>query len=375
MPKALKESNLSLMFQVCNPRNKENESNTLCTNQISTESDRDQIDCYRKVKIEQSDEMPSISSNVEWSQASVTDMASRSGSSSARASSTHSLNPSSRFLSRFSFIPGNVSFRLSRANSLGSSRSYPLPSTSLTILNGEEEVHLHAGSASGLVDRDESQQGNNLLTASLSNQRPTLCCEDISANLQLNAPESGFSYNFGGDQTNSSTQDVTRHGDCTRMGMDANFCSQRTHTEMESTGTRLFDRQAGSREPVERNVRFSRTLSVGRLRDRVLRRSSLSDFTFCPLQQVGEVRDNNQGSGTQAWGDETRTLVSDGNAVTSPNATGYPPSSMSSSLFGIQDYEVETSHSREARYHDLLEHRSNFLERRRRIRSQVCICM
>lgn len=371
MCKELKQS--LLMLQVCNPRKKKNESNALCTSHTSNESDQDQIDCCRKVKFEQTDELPSISSNVEWGQASVPDTASRSGSSSNQASSTRSLNPSSRFLSRFSFIPGNVSFRLSRATSLGSSRSYPLPSTGLTILNSEEEVQLHTGSASGLINRDESQQGNSLLAASLSSQRPRLCCEDTSANLQLNNPGSGFSYNFGDNQTNSSTQDVARSGDCTRMGMDLNFCSPRAHTDMESTGTRLSDRHLGSREPVQRNVRFSRTLSVGRLRDRVLRRSSLSDFTSCPLQQAGEVRDTNQGSGTQAWGDETRTLTSEGNAVSSPNA--YPPSSMSGSLFGIQDYEVETSHSREARYHDLLEHRSNFLERRRRIRSQVCICL
>jgi hypothetical protein len=66
-----------------------------------------------------------------------------------------------------------------------------------------------------------------------------------------------------------------------------------------------------------------------------------------------------------------RVSESEGNALTSPTAPGYPPSGMSSSLFGIRDNEVETSRSREARYHDLLEHRSNFLERRRRIRSQV----
>ncbi|KAF7112801.1 hypothetical protein RHSIM_RhsimUnG0191300 [Rhododendron simsii] len=39
-----------------------------------------------------------------------------------KAFSSQSLHPSSRFLSRFNFIPGNVSFRLSRATSLGSSR-------------------------------------------------------------------------------------------------------------------------------------------------------------------------------------------------------------------------------------------------------------
>lgn len=109
-----------------------------------------------------------------------------------------------------------------------------------------------------------------------------------------------------------------------------------------------------AREPIERNVRFSRTLSVGRLRDRVIRRSSLSD-----IQQVGEVRDTNQ-AGTLA-------------PVVSPNSSAYPLSTVSSSFFSNQNFEVETSRAREARYHDLLEHTSNFLERRRRIRSQVCL--
>lgn len=299
--------------------------------------------------------MPCISLNAEpneWGHASITNTVSRTGSSSSQASAAPSLNPSSSFLSRINFIPGNVSFRLSRATSLGSSRSYPLSSTSVTILNNEDELHLETGPSTSLVGRDESQEGCEFLPESLINRTPTHFFEDTSGSLGLNTAESGFSDNLQDNQTDSSILDVGRN------------VNGRIHTEIESNGR--LNRRPGAQEPVERNVLFSRTLSVGRLRDRVLRRSSLSDLTFSSLQQEGEVRDTNQG-------DDTRTLALESSVVNSQNGSGYPPSNMSNSFFSNQDYEVETIRPREARYHDLLEHRSNFLERRRRIRSQVCI--
>lgn len=312
--------------------------------------------------------MPCISLNAEpneWGHASITNTVSRTGSSSSRASAAPSLNPSSSFLSRINFIPGNVSFRLSRATSLGSSRSYPLSSTSVTILNNEDELHLETGSSTSLVGRDESQEGCEFLPESQINRTPTHFFEDTSGSLGLNTAESGFTDNLQDNQTDSSILDVGRNVNGRIMGVGVNLCSPRIHTEIESNGR--LNRRPGAQEPVERNVRFSRTLSVGRLRDRVLRRSSLSDLTFSSLQQEGEVRDTNQG-------DDTRTLALEGSVVNSQNGSGYPPSNMSNSFFSNQDYEVETIRPREARYHDLLEHRSNFLERRRRIRSQVCIC-
>ncbi|XP_030480657.1 suppressor protein SRP40 isoform X2 [Cannabis sativa] len=339
--------------QVCDHQNKENGS----TNNLSgsgIESNQSKIECYRKVKVGRSGEIPCISSNANTS-------ASTNGSSSAPASSI-TQNLSSRFLSRFSFIPGNMSFRLSRANSLGSSRSYPVSSTSLGLMNNEEDAHLPRGSPNVVVvDTDQNQQGT-----------PTLCCQDTSSSLHLNT-QPGFSENLGDDRTTSFTEDnaMNTSSSGSIVGADLNLCSPRNHSEMDSAGIRLSDRHAVAREPIERNVRFSRTLSVGRLRDRVLRRSSLSDISFCPVQQVGEDRDTNSGSGMRAWGDQNRTLASESTSAVSPNASGYSSSNLSSSLFSIQDYEVETSRAREARYRDLLEHRSNFLERRRRIRSQV----
>ncbi|KAF8380836.1 hypothetical protein HHK36_028331 [Tetracentron sinense] len=357
--------------QVSNNRNKENESlsNETCTDQIGTESDQVKRECCRKAKVEQPSEVPCISSGGEideWGQASVTDTVSRAGSSSDQAASTRSLNPSSRFRSRFSFIPGNISFRLNRASSLGSSRADPLFSTSIGISNTEEEFHLHTGPTNDHVDRNETRQGSHLCSI---DRLPAPQYEDTSSGA-LDRPASGLSVHLQDDEI-VSTQDMSGFNQNTGIGADANRRSPRNLTDIESIETRRSDRRIGAREPVERSVRFSRTLSVGRLRDRVLRRSSFSDLMFGRLQQDREVRDTSQGSGRQAWGGGTRPLASDGNSETSPTSSSYPLSSMSDSMYSRQDNEVETSLSREDRYHNIMEHRTDFLERRRRIRSQV----
>ncbi|KAA8527993.1 hypothetical protein F0562_035138 [Nyssa sinensis] len=358
--------------QVSDHQTKENNANIQCANQNTSDSDQVKAESYRKVKVEEADDTTCISSNIdldEWGQSSLSDTVSRAGSSSSRAFSTQSLNPSGSFLSRFSFCPGNVSFRLSRATSLGSSRAYPVSSTSFTIPNNEEELHLQTGRASRLVNRNETPQDCDLLPACLSNRSPTPQYEDFASG-SLRCPSiSGFPDDLRDDQVNSS-QDVARDMDNTRVEFNVNLHSTR-NTETEGIETRHVDRRSGAREPVERNVRFSRTLSVGRLRDRVLRRSSFPDLAFCPLQQEREVRDASQGGERQTLGGETGTLISHQNSLISPTSSGYALPDMSRSLYSSQDYEVDTSRAREARYHDILEHRSNFLERRRRIRSQV----
>ncbi|WRX16871.1 zinc finger protein [Theobroma cacao] len=294
--------------QVLDQRNKGYASNFTNLNrnlrESEPESDEVKRECYRKVKGEAASDdempMPCISSS------DVDIGASRSGSSSGRAaaaaSSAH--HSPSRCLSGFSFLPGNVSFRLSRANSLGSSRAYPVSPTSIAMLNHDDN--------SGTVEPQQLPHNSS-----------------SARNANLHSPII----------FNDADRDRDRDR---RVGV-------------------------GSREPVERNVRFSRTLSVGRLRDRVLRRASLSDLTFCPLQQDRQL--TNQ---TQALGGDRDTRDSATPSSTTTNTSAHTPSIIShNSIFNIQDHEVETSRSREARYHDLLEHRSNFLERRRRIRSQV----
>lgn len=147
-------------------------------------------------------------------------------------------------------------------------------------------------------------------------------------------------------------------------------CSASTFIAPGNVESGLPERRAGAREPVERNVRFSRTLSVGRLRDRVLRRSSLPELSFGPMQ-LGELRNDSEGSERQILSVETTDSAPADNSVPSASTSGYSPSGLSRTLFNNHDHDIEATRSREARYRDLLEHRTDFLERRRRIRSQV----
>ncbi|KAM7493675.1 hypothetical protein LguiB_028284 [Lonicera macranthoides] len=352
--------------QVSDNQGKENGSEDPCADQTKSELGQVKAKCHRKVKVEQPDEITCVSSSTDldgWGQSSLSDTMSRGGNTSARAFSSRSLNRSGRFLSRFNFFSGNISFRLNRATSIGSSRAYPVSSN-------DEELHSHTVPNNRLVNRSESQRGCDMLPACLFNRSPVPHYEEFpSSNLGLNPSTSGFSDNFRDDQITSS-QDISRHNDNTRLGFNMSLCSPRNRSETEAIESR-FDRRSGGREPVERNVRFSRTLSVGRLRDRVLRRSSLPDLLSYPLQQEREVIDDSQGSEREALEGEIGMRAYTENALISPNSSSYDPLNISSSLYGSQDYGVETSRAREARYHDLLEHRSNFLERRRRIRSQV----
>lgn len=124
-----------------------------------------------------------------------------------------------------------------------------------------------------------------------------------------------------------------------------------------------LDRRQVVREPsIDRNVSFSRTLSVGRLRDRVLRRSSLSDFAFRPSHQGEDDADLFSADNAAAVGETP---------VTSTSLLNRSASSIRRTLFGVQDQQTPSPLVREGRYQGLLEHRSDFLERRRRIRSQV----
>lgn len=315
-------------------------------------------ECYEEDKTELSGEMASASSNVElddWAQSDISeDAVSRGANTSSRAFSSRSLNFSSRFLSRFSFFPGNVSFRLNRASSLGSSTPYPMPPTSLTVHNNEEQLHLGRGSGNSLINRNGTGQSCDLLPACFINRsaRP-LYEESDSGNSCLNS---------------SATQDdqILPTQDIDNVNFGLGLRSPRNHNDTEGIEARLNDRRNGAREPVERNVRFSRTLSVGRLRDRVLRRSYFPDLSFCPLEQEREVRD-------AIHGVEAGIVEPEENTYVLPTPSGPAPPNLSSSSTGIQDYGVESSRGREGRYRDLLEHRSNFLERRRRIRSQVCV--
>lgn len=203
----------------------------------------------------------------------------------------------SRVFSHFKFLPGNISSRLGRASS---SRSF-----NTTYPREVGVVTSPPPSALTLIDRVESPR-------------------------------------------NPVIDNVVRDIDAMRYGDD-----RRVVNGME--------RQVVREPSVDRNVSFSRTLSVGRLRDRVLRRSSLSDFTFRPSHQGEDDTDLFSADNTAA----------EDTPVTSTSLLNRSASSIRRTLFGVQDQQTPSPLVREGRYQGLLEHRSDFLERRRRIRSQV----
>ncbi|XP_074270444.1 uncharacterized protein LOC141594159 [Silene latifolia] len=296
-----------------------NETSVARIQQIEPESNEVKVEGYQTVKVDEPD-IPCVSSSVvlsEWAQANGRNNVIRADGSSSQTFSGRSVNHSSRFLSRFSFVPGSVSFR--RAASVGSSRAYPSSPTSFPVSSSGED-HLYRNWPLGLSGNvNSSSRINSSLRASSG--------DSLVDNREI-------SVHVLDENESEMTPDVCLPS----LG--------------ETLNRRVNERQNDAREPVDRNVLFSRTRSVGRLRDRVLRRSSFSDLTLSPLQQEG-------------------TTVSDGNVLNSLTSSPYPMPNMVNRFHSSQSNNVETLNLRDAGRNDLIEHRSNFLERRRRIRSQV----
>ncbi|KAI3933736.1 hypothetical protein MKW92_044137 [Papaver armeniacum] len=349
--------------EVSNERNKA--SRRLSGETLSVEQNRaESIQVKRgKVKVlEDSSEVPSISIESElddeWGQ--VNDVA----RTSSVADGSSSQVASSRSRSRFSFFPGNISFRLSRAASLGSSRAYSLFPNGFTGSNAEEGFPVQTDSTISSINRNEVHQETQLLPECSINRLPAAQVDSV---LQVDSLVPRLPVHLQ-DVEIISARDMARNNENTGSGVSGNL--SRNITDVESMESRRPDRRIRSREPVERSVRFSRTLSVGRLRDRVLRRSSFSDALFGRLQEDRVVRDSSQDNGAQAWAGITRPLDSNGTAESTQASSSYPPSELNS-IYSNQGYDVDASRTREARYHEIMERRTDFLERRRRIRSQV----
>ncbi|CAA0812020.1 RING/U-box superfamily protein [Striga hermonthica] len=319
-------------------------------------------------KSQENNEMNCVNSGIslnEWGESSFTNSVSEEGNTSADFSSG-SLNPPSRFLSRFSFHPGNISFRLSRGNSISSARSYTTSSAGFTISNEQEDL---AGPSCSMADRSNRSRGCEFIPACFANRYPGTPDENCASNSSPVLSES-FHDNFNNQQLNSGG-DVFRSGNDMRENCDLIF-SPINPINSDGGGTRHAERRISVREPVDRNVRFSRTLSVGRLRDRVLRRNPTVDVDLYDFQQDREVILTRRPTEREVLGHVEVESTSDGNNSVSQQALSDNVSSSSSNPFyDGQNNVYGTPRTRETRYRDLLEHRSNFLERRRRIRSQV----
>ncbi|XP_077234789.1 uncharacterized protein LOC143876982 isoform X2 [Tasmannia lanceolata] len=366
---------------VFGPLDKENGNSVseICTGQMESISGPVKSNCQGKARVLQHNQVPSISSNTELDerfQGSVTHNDFGTGSCSTQTAVARSLTPLSRSRSCFNFIPESLSFSLSRATSLGSSGAYSVFS-SLLISNPEEGFHAGTGSDSS-DGRNETRRVSDFLPSCCG--RAVLPCTDFSppppqysdpssGALPLEPSASALSVHLQKEDV-VSPQEVSSSNSGTRTGAAVNRYSQGNYSETENIKIRPSVRRIGAQETVEGSVQFSRTLSVGRLRDRVLCRNSLSDGLFGHLQEDRLEGDTRVGNGSQFRHSVTRRTSSDGNTEMPATSSSNHLPSTSSSTNNSQDYEVETPQLREASNHALVEHRTAFLERRRRIRSQ-----
>ncbi|CAN4128307.1 unnamed protein product [Withania somnifera] len=355
--------------QASENQTRRNEATGPCLSE--TKSGGRKAEWYGKVKVKKHYETCE-SSNVElddWDESSLSDTTARKCDASSRASSSRSLNLSGRFLPHFSFRPGNMSFLLSRANSLGSARSFFASSQRFAASIDEDEFP-RSSSSGRFTDRNERQQNCAFFPSCLSNPSPRRSSEDVTSNnLEVTPSTANFSDNFMDEPRTAFRRGLSGDRHDTRVECTVNLFSPRNRNYTDGFETRVSDRRSAAREPTERNINISRTTSVGRLRDRVVRRSSFPDV--CSFQREMETRHASENTVRQNLGGELSSVASEGNDLILSNTSGFASSGASTSLYGTQYYAVESPRGRETRYHDLLEHRSNWLERRRRIRSQV----
>ncbi|CAL9204945.1 unnamed protein product [Musa hybrid cultivar] len=248
-----------------------------------------------------------------------------SSNSETNAVADASSNTSVRSCSHLNFVPDDINFRLNRAVSLGSSESHPLFSAAVSDPRSDAGEH-------ALVNLDSSMNRND--TQSLEP---------------------------------SSSQDAAR----INAGRDATISLYSNRSFVESRNTRHSHRRFGPEEPLEGSIRFSRTLSVGRLRNRVLRRTPFSDGLFGPaFLEDRPMWSSEQASGRQTSGGAGRAPSSSRRtSELLPDSSSSVPYQIARTMDTNDDDASDTQ--RRVGNHDVFEHRSAFLERRRRIRSQV----
>ncbi|KAH7692918.1 Zinc finger RING/FYVE/PHD-type protein [Dioscorea alata] len=241
-----------------------------------------------------------------------------------------SSNNSSHSRTPFGFMPDAVGFRLSRTASLGSSQAHSAVSASLSFSNSDRGVERAHMDLDGSEENSDETPGNVVF-------------ENAAHSL---------------DSNNTSLESRSAFSD---------------RDQVEAVNIRIgrSSRRSGPQEPFEGSVRFSRTLSVGRLRDRVLRRTSNSEGLFgsMPLEDRYSGHSGPY-SGRRVTGGRTRSPSSSGRSDL-PTLSSNHSYFIGSSVDHVRDYDSENPQMREASNRDWLEHRSAFLERRRRIRSQV----
>lgn len=229
--------------QASENQTKRNEATGACLSE--TKSGGRKAEWYGKFKVKKHDET-CVASNVElddWNESNLSDTIARKDDASYRASSSRSSNLSGRFLPRFSFRPGNMSFRLSRANSLGSARS--LFASSQRFATSIDEDELPRSSSSGrFTDRNETPQNCDFFPSCFSNRSPRPCSEDVTSNnLGFTPSTANFSDNFMDEPHSASRRGLSGDRHDTRVECTVNLFSPRNHNYTDGFEARVSDRR------------------------------------------------------------------------------------------------------------------------------------
>lgn len=278
----------------------------------------------------------------------------------------------------------NSNLRLRRARSLGSSEAYSFFARRLR--RQSSSVERNRGFDNGhLRNRSDQQQVQGSRSHNFCESRPrhqsdhsmqarVVQCTD----LPLNALEWENAFSEPSSEAHRDNRASQHDLTCNinqSAASDQNVSSviDSYSTPVESRDARRIQRR-GTPEHVEDNVSFRRTRSVGRLRDRVLRRTTSSEGSFGVLQGDSVARETRQHNGRRFWEALTRAS-SNRHAGTTPTLAQDQFLRTLRSMNDSRRQREERSQMNEGTPHNnssILEHRSLYLEeRRRRARSQV----
>ncbi|KAJ0964410.1 hypothetical protein J5N97_029532 [Dioscorea zingiberensis] len=231
---------------------------------------------------------------------------------------------------------GCIAFRAPRAKKI----SMLPPSATENDRESEEGL---VQTDSGGSSNSTNQGGHSIVSASLSfsdSDSVERVHGDLNGSLENSdetpgnvAVENASSYSLG----RSNTSVEARGAYCER-------------DQVEAVDIRIGhpSRRSGPQEPLEGSVRFSRTLSVGRLRDRVLRRTSISEGLVSSML-LEERHSGHSGphSSRRVMGGRTRSPSSSGSNGL-PNPSSNHPYHIPTSVDNIHDYDSENPQLREA---------------------------
>ncbi|KAJ0967968.1 hypothetical protein J5N97_024885 [Dioscorea zingiberensis] len=240
-------------------------------------------------------------------------------------------NDSRRAKYRVGLIPDWICLRLSRAARSGAPRGDSLGTAGLSLSNNDINDCAHVGIDSSSDESDETPE--NIVVDNVSS------CSVGRNNAYVKTARSVYS--------------------------NSNY--------MEAVNLRTggSSRQSGPQEPLEGSLRFSRTLSVGRLRERVLHRTSSERIFGSMLLEDMRAEYSRELGGRRVRGSRTSLPSSSDRSNLQRTHSSNHSSHIANSMANILDYHHDSQLLRDASNHDWLEHRSAFIERRRRIRSQV----